>query len=345
MNPLRKILGFFIAVIVGVPILFGTIVAIGITNAAISPEFLSEMPEELIEKLPATLDQLYTETKSEDFIDGKEYSYWLDAMKKVDRSPSEIIEKSGMMDWIKGELTSDLKQLGEVLRGDLPPENIIMDMTLLKKSILSPYVSSYIQEVILKLPECSESSTEKWKQLIFSSDSEFFPKCRPRGLEITPEIVMQIQQRIIEDIPMKVTILEGSEYFPRNINIPKFISTATYFLFIFPLIFILLGSLIAAKNTGSFLRWSGISVMIGGISAYAFGNLLNNIIPISNRLGPNFNFTNHFSSHYSNILSGKIVEFSDVILKQLFNPVSHLGGIIAIIGLIVFSLSFLSKQN
>jgi uncharacterized membrane protein YgdD (TMEM256/DUF423 family) len=164
-------------------------------------------------------------------------------------------------------------------------------------------------------------------------------------LEITTEIVFNIQHRIANEIPNDITILEGNEYIPRNINILKFISTATYFLLIIPLLLIIIGSIIAATTKGGFLRWSGFSILAGGLIAYAFGNILNNIIPISNRIDAYFHLGEKFSTNYSGILSEKIVEFSNVVLKQLFSPVAQIGGVIAVIGLIIFALSFLSRGN
>ncbi len=345
MNPVRKIFGFFVAIIIGVLILFCTIVAIGLTKAAVSPEFLSDMPQELIEKLPSALDQLYSQANKDDFIDKKEYGFFINVMKKTDIPPSKILESSGIMAWMEGELKTNLKKLGEILRGEIPPENITIDMHKLKKSILSPAITSYIRELISALPECSEVESEKWKNMIYYSSIDSFPECRPKGLEITSEIVFNIQHRIANDIPKDITIFEGSEYIPRNINVMKFVSTAAYFLLIIPLIFIIIGSIIAATTKGGFLRWSGFSILTGGLSAYTFGNILNNIIPISNGIESYLNLGERFSSRYSGIVAEKVVEFSNVVLKQLFSPVAQIGGVIAVIGLIIFALSFLSRGN
>ena len=345
MNPLRKITGFLIAILLGVPILFGTIVAIGLTKATVSPEFLSEMPREIIEKLPATLDQLYSDVKRDDFIEKKELGSLVAAMKKTDRSPGIILEQSGIMSWMKSELNESLGKLGKVLRGEISVENITMDMSKLKSSILSPVITSYLKDVIEELPECSDSDLAEWKDFLSFGNYDRFPECRPAGVEITPEIVMQIQRKIADDIPDEVTIFEGGEYVPKNMNIPKFVLTMTYFLFLFPAIFILLGSLIAATSKGDFLKWSGISILLGGLSAYAFGNLLNNLVPISDKLSTYYEFSEQFSARYGDILSRKIVEFSDMIISPLFKPVSHIGGIVAIVGLIVFAISFLNREK
>lgn len=345
MNPLRKIIGFIMAILLGVPILFGTIVAIGLTEATISPAFLSEMPREIIEKLPDTLDQLYAEAEKDDFIEKKEFGSLVVAMKRTDRSPGIILEQSGIMSWMKSELDESLGKLGKVLSGEISAENIKMDMSKLKSSILSPVITSYLKDVIEELPECSDSDLEEWKEVISTGNYDHFPECRPAGVEITPEIVMQIQRKIADDIPDEVTLFEGGEYIPKNINIPKFVLAMTYFLFIFPAIFILLGSLIASTSKGGFFRWSGISILLGGLSAYAFGNLLTNLVPVSDKLSRYYDFSEQFSARYGDILSKKIVEFSDMIMSPLFKPVSNIGGIVAIVGLIVFAISFLNREN
>ena len=48
MNSLRKIIGVFIMLFFALPLLFGIIWAVGTTKAVVSPEFLSDMPREII---------------------------------------------------------------------------------------------------------------------------------------------------------------------------------------------------------------------------------------------------------------------------------------------------------
>jgi len=52
MNGIRKVIGLLIIIFIGVPVLISIIWAVGITRAVVSPEFLSEMPREIITKIP-----------------------------------------------------------------------------------------------------------------------------------------------------------------------------------------------------------------------------------------------------------------------------------------------------
>ena len=52
MDVVRKSIGVLIIIFIGIPVLFGVIWAVGVTRAVISPEFLSDLPQEIIQKIP-----------------------------------------------------------------------------------------------------------------------------------------------------------------------------------------------------------------------------------------------------------------------------------------------------
>lgn len=350
MSPFRKFFGFLILALIAIPVLFVTIIAVGVTNAVVTPEVLSELPQEIIAELPSTIDQLYSALKEEEYISDKRTRVLVNAMKKIDKTPKQLMEEVGIFFWLKGELGESLKQFGEVLRGERPPEPIQLNMSSLKKALTHNSVTQYFKSIIKELPECDDMDIDEWKNSIFRSDRyndfdfESFPFCKPANLEINDELIKVFQLRAIEDIPDKVDLLERERYFPRSINITKTVSTVTYALFILPIILIGLGSLVGATSKAGFFRWSGISTMAGGLSAYGLASLLENLIPMS-KFGMKFEHTEIISKNFNELIFSKTADLTDIFLDKLFTPPSQLGGTVAVIGLIIFAISFLIKEK
>jgi len=223
-------------------------------------------------------------------------------------------------------------------------------MKPLKDSILHPSVTSYLKSIVRNLPECDDMEIEEWKRVAFRNDwsdgfdLDEFPTCRPPGLEITDDLIKMFQMRAVEEMPVDVEILDDWVDLPRGWSFTKTISTVTYALFIFPALLIFLGSLIAATSKASFFRWSGVTTMIGGLLAYGLASLLENIIPVS-EFSFRYDFANSVSSRFEELVIMKVGNLTEIFLNSLFAPASKLGGTIAIIGLILFALSFLINDD
>ncbi len=350
MSPLRKTIGFLIAALIGIPVLFATILAVGVSNAVVTPEVMSDLPREIIAELPSAIDELYTELKTDEDIDDEKTKIIVDSMKATGISPGKVMEESGIFLWLKGELSESIRQFGEVLRGERDPDPILLNMKPLKDAILHSSVTSYLKSIVKNLPVCDDIEIEEWKRIAFRNDwsdgfdLDEFPSCRPAGLEITDDLIKMFQLRAVEEMPEDVEILDDWVDLPRGWNFTKTISTVTYSLFIFPALLIFLGSLIAATSKASFFRWSGVTTMIGGLLAYGFASFLENIIPVS-EFSFRYDFARSVSSRFEELVIMKIGNLTEIFLNSLFSPVSKLGGTIAIIGLILFALSFLINDD
>ena len=124
MDATRKIIGICIIVFFGLPILFGVTWAVGIIRATTSPEFISDLPQRIIADLPDAADQIFQAAQDEGSIRDSDTRAWFHAAAQTGISPKELLEKSGLMDWARGELTEALKQIGMVLRGERRPAPI-----------------------------------------------------------------------------------------------------------------------------------------------------------------------------------------------------------------------------
>lgn len=350
MSPLRKVLGFFVAALIGIPVLFATIIAVGITNSVVTPEIMSDLPREIIAELPSTIDELYTALETEEDIDDEKTKTIIDLMRKTQTTPRKIMEESGVFEWLQGELSESIKQFGEVLRGERSPEPILLNMKPLKNAILHDSVTGYMKSIIKNLPECSDTDIEEWKRIAFTNDwsdgfdLDQFPSCRPAGLEISDNLIKMFQLRAVEEMPESVEILDEWVDLPRGWNFTKTISAVTYVLFIFPALLIFLGSLIAATSKASFFRWAGVSTMTGGLLAFGLASLLENIIPVS-EFSFRYDFARTVSSRFEELVILKVANLTEIFLNSLFAPAAKLGGTVAIIGLILFAISFLLNDN
>ena len=92
--------------------LFSIIIAVGATKSVVSPEFLSDLPRELIKNLPNSIDELYFELKKIDLDDtdmDDDGKIWIRAILNAKTTPRSIVEKSGISIWLKDELSVSLK--------------------------------------------------------------------------------------------------------------------------------------------------------------------------------------------------------------------------------------------
>ncbi len=352
MSPLRKVIGFLVIALIGIPVLFGIIIAVGVTNSVVTPEIMTDLPREIIAELPSTIDELYTALETDENIEDEKTKIIIESMKKVQMTPGKVMEESGIFEWLREELSESIRQFGEVLRGERGLDPILLNMQPLKNAILHDSITTYLKSVIKNLPECDNTDIEQWKRIAFINDwsdgfdLDEFPSCRPAGMEITDDLIKMFQLRAVEEMPENVEILDEWIELPRGWNFTKTISAVTYTLFIFPALFIFLGALIAATSKASFFRWSGVATMTGGLLAYGLASLLENIIPIS-EFGFRYEFAHSVSSRFEELVILKVGNLTEIFLNSLFAPASKLGGTVAIIGLILFALSFLlnDKKN
>ncbi len=154
MDAVRKIIGLVLIVFFGLPILFGMIWAVGLIKATVTPEFLTDLPRQVIAEVPAAADAIFRDAQSEDFISDADTRAWFQAASKAGMLPSELMAKTGLNDWLTGELSGSLRQAGRVLRGEARPRPIVIDLQPLKQALLSPEVERFLEATLNNLPPC-----------------------------------------------------------------------------------------------------------------------------------------------------------------------------------------------
>lgn len=338
MNVFRKIVGFLLIVFVGLPLLFGIIWAVGLTKAAVSPEFVSDLPQEIIREIPSLLDSIFDEAKDEDVMADYNTRAWFEAADRVDISPRELLQRIGLLDWMNQELRDLFEDIGDILRGSRRARALVMDLHPLKDALQHEEFYNYLRQILANLPSCDEAETEKWEKSIWSGRDWFDrPACRPDPATIEA-ILEDVRQEIIFDIPDDISILDNVRFFPFGIS--RVVTWLSYSLFLIPALVIFLASLVAATSPASFFRWSGISVFLGGLS----GLLLSLLAGQAARWAVFFRpYTDAWSSDLQNLIIDKTEWIQLAVIHHLFSPVVAVAGTVCIVGFILFLFSLIAR--
>jgi hypothetical protein len=337
---MRKIIGLLIILLFGLPTLFGIIWAVGITRAAVSPELLSDMPQELIEEMPYFVEEIFEAAKRDDRISDRNTREWLRAMDRADISPREVMEDIGLNDWMRGELSKATTEIGEILRGEIDPKTVVLDFRPLKEALRQPKFQQVFERVVEQLPPCDEDQEAIWSRLETESShwDDDLPPCQP-----DMEIARQTWQRIISeatvDMPDDVEIFEEFIELPRGLSVTKFVVSLTYLLFLIPAGFILVGSLIGATTRSGFFRWSGISTLAGALPALGLALLAKHLPPYVMDWGAHTRWWDR-SEELREVVFENMGGMLGVLLDNLFTPVIAVAGGVCVVGLILFALSF-----
>ncbi|MCP4217998.1 MAG: hypothetical protein GY765_25365 [bacterium] len=339
MNTLRKSIALFIIIFVGMPVLVSIIWSVGVTKAVVSPKFLSEIPQEIIEKVPDMVDDVLEEIDREDMLRNLNSRAWVRAIVSADTSPKELLKKTGVLDWMQGELTTSLRLMGDMLRGDIPIRPIMLDMRPLKEALRHEAIKEYLIGILKDLPPCNEENKAKWLEAGSNSrHMEDLPACRPVDLDAAAEVVSFVRNSEIDDIDDEINLMGDGEMhsFPEGINIAKTVVSLTYLLFLIPLCFILLSSIIGGTGKGGFFRWMGITTLVGGGISYLGSFMLRSAIPWAIGIVPEANNAEPFQS----LITGKCGTLGMMMVDHILKGINSVAGAVCIVGLIFLGISF-----
>lgn len=347
MSGFRKFIGVFIIAFIGIPALFAAIWGVGLTRAVVSKDFLGEFPREIIEKLPQLLDESLELAIRKGEFDSDE-SQWIKAIAAVETSPQELLEKIGIMNWLKNEATQALDDLGKTLRGERPPRPIILNLRPLKQALKHEGLTEYIKNVLQKLPPCTTSQTAIWVDASLHHSRVNLPPCQPPGFEQAIDIIRYFWNEKIDEIPDEVDIFnidEDEDFFPfKGIEIARLAVTLSYFLFLIPTLFIFLGAWIGGGTGSRILRWSGISALIGGLLSFILIKFTGAIMEWAMKVGPT-RYSDYPLDEMGEAFAEKMINLVSWVMEKLFAPVNTVAGMVCIIGIILIALSYTAVRE
>jgi hypothetical protein len=179
---------------------------------------------------------------------------------------------------------------------------------------------------------------EEWVEAAANPrDLEDLPACRPTDLESAAQAINFVQDHEIEDIPDEVNIFEHAPSFPRGLDVIQGVLSFTYLLFLIPVFFIVIASLIGGMTKSGFFRWMGISTLIGGILAFALSSLLKHAVPWGIGIVPEA----HGITPFEEVMVGKVGDIGILVIEQILSGVNSVAGVVCLIGIVLFAFSYL----
>ena len=338
MNQTRTILGLLIMIFFAIPILFGIIWAVGLTQAAVSSKTLNELPREIIAEIPDLVDGILLAAKDETIQMNHDTRTWLTAIAGVATTPTQVLKESGLNDWLEKELSGSLRTVGDILNGKTEARNVSLNLRPLKQALNHPAMERYITQVMEKLPVCDSAQIRTWEQAIQDQDHyDSLPPCRPEII-LSANAAASVRSYFTHDIPDEVNFFQSSHFPYHKVNIAKTVMSFTYLLFLLPALFIVFGALVASRCKSHFFRWSGAVTMIGGGLALGLATLVKQIVPWSVRFNPG-----QYSSqwlHWNDVIGDRLGSIILVFTRHLVAPVITVAGTVCVVGLLLFAFSF-----
>lgn len=334
----RKIIGALIIICFALPTLFGIIWAVGLTKAAVSPEFVSEMPQQIIDEAPLILEEIFEDAQDRDYITNENTRRWFRTAADVGISPRQLMEEIGLLDWIKDELSVALRKVGEVLRGERRARAIAIDLMPLKAALRHGAIDRYLEAILDRLPPCDDRDMDRWMEA-YDHDIDWFelPPCSP-DKEIALSVFRAERLRALEDMDNEIELFEGIRY--PTLGISRSVTLFSYALFLIPALFLFAGAIIAATSPAGLCRWFGISSILGGLPALLLALLAKHASSWAMHVAP---FWDTGMSDLEELVLDKVVWIPQMVLGHLFSDVINLAGMVCVIGLVIFALSFVVR--
>ena len=340
MTAVRKIIAILIICLIGLPILFGVVWVVGLTKATVSSEFISELPQEIIREIPDIAEEIFEEGQNERVIRDDNTRAWFRAAAEAGISPKQLMADIGLLDWLEYELSESLDQIGEILRGERRPRPVTIDLRPLKDILMRDEIDQYLMRVLEELPPCDDEGEYQWTQIgRWGLEDRELPACRPQ-MEVAREALMEWRMDAVWEMENEVEIFEDVEFIPFGFS--RALPVLSSFLFVFPALFIFIGSLIAATSPASFFRWSGVSTFLGALPALLLAFFVKHISLWGLRIAPFYSYEwDSWSPELQELIFEKTSWIPMRIIDHIFSPVVTVAGIVCLFGIVLFAISLM----
>ncbi len=340
MAVIRKILGAIIILCFALPTLFGIIWAVGLTKAAVDPQFVSDIPKRVIEETPVLLEEIFEDAQDRDFVSNENTRRWFRTAAEVGISPRSLMEEIGLLDWMENELSASLTKVGDILRGDRRARTIAIDLLPLKAALRHEALDTYLEEILEKLPPCSDHEMDQWMDA-YDNDVNWFelPACRP-DTELALSVFRAERLRMLEEMDDEIELFEGVRY--PSLGISRSVTLFSYGMFLIPALFLFAGAIIAATSPASFCRWFGVSTIVAALPVLGLAFLIRSVTAWGLKISP---FWESGISDLEELILEKVVWIPDLVIGHLFGEVISLAGTVCVVGLVIFALSFVVRSE
>jgi hypothetical protein len=348
MDPLRKIISLAILALIGMPALFGVVWTVGIIRAVSQPDFLPELPRRISHELPAMGDLLLEAAKQPGAIEDENARAWVRAAAEADTTPGELMEATGLLTWLRGDVSATMRDLYKVLNGEIHPEVISLDFRPLKRAISHEAVDRYFLEVVDNLPPCTPDQERAWKYIGSGRRHRGgLPACRPDDSALR-KVAAELRRRDT-DIPDRVILYERDEFKIGGLDLFFLAFMCSMGLFVIPALFIALAAFVAEPMSLRAFKWSGIPTLIAGaaalISAVLPKLVLKGAVMLVTWVGYHSHDASYFPSELVHTLLDRMYNLALTVLDPLLSPVITTSLFVILAGAILYAIGLIPERN
>ncbi len=338
MKFIRKSLGLFIIVLMALPLLFGVIWGAGLIKATTSPYFLSELPKEIIDRLPGVIQDTVEIVKQND--GDEEIKAWLAASEKAGIDWEDVMKTSGVLDWINVELKEKIGRVGQIFEGNEQMKNIRLNLKPLKQALKSEAIYDAIKKVLLNLPEGTADEVAVWVEYIETEGTVSAPVVRPLQPEAVVDVIRRELFSEIDDMHDYIDLVRVSDIAPYGSEFTKFFNSISFIMFMIPGILILAGAFVGGYGMKGFLKWCGVSTLAGGIITLISVKIVQGLVTLSSWV-PSANIEiNDTFVRVGSVMMGRIEELFALVTDALFDPVGQMAKVVCVVGIVIWAISF-----
>ena len=247
---------------------------------------------------------------------------------------------------MEGELSESLESAGRMLRGEIPWRPISIDMRPLKQALMHPELDAFLSATLANLPPCDDREAGVWMSVKNHPDLEGdLPACRP-DLPLAREVLLLKKSRMVADMEDEVEIVDDVRSFPfRRFPLAKVLAFGSYFLFLIPAAFILIGSVIVSRSSSGRLLWSGASVLAGSLPALILALGVKVFIRWVSRDGGFFWWRRSWGSDLDRLILDKLSWIPGRLADAFFSPVVWAAIVATLMGVVLLVLSFMLRDR
>lgn len=342
MKGIRIFIGGSILLVIAVPLFVAAIWATGVTQSIFGDDFLAGIHSTVIDAVPGLVEDSFAAAQEEGAIEDPIERAWVTAAAQAELTPSQFLEKVGIYKWLNEELAATIDEVGEALRGERDPKEVVLDMGPLKAALTSAESRRYFQGILDRLPLCDREELKRWKELVLHDRRDNLPACNP-GTPI-PAGGLDVMLARITDVPDQVPVLKDARL-PRGANFVRLAGRMVWLVFLLPLVFLLVGGGVAGVSRFAYLGWTGGTLIVGGLIPLFATAALQEIVASGIELDPGrwdyLARSPFWTSKASHTLSARMTDIAGELVNQLFAPVGTIAMTVAGLGLIVVILAFL----
>jgi hypothetical protein len=158
-------------------------------------------------------------------------------------------------------------------------------------------------------------------------------------------VLLNERTQAVHDMDNELEVFQGVRHIPSLPFGPsRTITFISFLLFLIPAVFIFLGSIIAASSPAGIFRWSGISIMAGGVPALLLALATKYFSLWAIKAAP-FSWYDNWSSELGELVLDKLGWIPIRIVDQLFSPVIGVAIVVCVVGIVLFALSFYVRND